>query len=117
MARSHRGFVLFALGLPSFVFLIVDRAARYAVVVCFGADVLDDLLRVGRGTAVSVVVVCSTTGGWAGLLRVVRGAAAVVVVVCSAVDVLTRTSRLRVVRVALVSVATILYGVRVLSIA
>jgi len=76
--------------------LIEDRLVCYAVVVCFGANVLDDLLRVTRGTAACVVVVCSTTGALADLLRVVLAVAVSVVVVCSAVDVLTRTSRLRV---------------------
>ena len=85
-----------ALGLPSVVFLIEDRLVSYAVVVCFGADVLADLLRVARGTAAWVVVVCSTTGALADLLRVVLAVAVSVVLVCSAVDVLTRTSRLRV---------------------
>ncbi|MGC1717447.1 MAG: hypothetical protein WA746_00545, partial [Isosphaeraceae bacterium] len=100
MARSHRGLVLFGLGLPSF---IRDRLVRYTVVVCFGADVLADLLLVARGTAAWVVVVCSTAGALADRLRVVLGVAVCVVVVCSAVDVLTRASRLRVVRGALVS--------------
>ena len=114
MARSHREFVRFGLGLPSF---IRDRLVRYTVAVCFGLDLLADLLGVARGTAASAVVVRSTAGALAGLLRVVLGVVVSVVVVCSAGEVLTRTSRLRVFRGALVSVVAILYGVDVLSMA
>jgi hypothetical protein len=80
-------------------------------------DALTKLVRVGRPAASLVIVVWSAVGVLVDVLRVVLGGPVSAVVVLSAVGVLTRTSRLRGGRGALVSVATILYGVRVLSMA
>src|SRR5271165_971201 len=95
--------------------LFGDRAARYGVMVWSGVDVLSNLLRVVRGSVVSVVVVWSGVDVLTNFLPVVRGAVVSVVVVWSGVDVLTDS--LPVVRGVVVGVVTILYGVDVLSMA
>ena len=116
-ARSHRGFGLFGLGLPSLTRFVLNRDAFYAMVDWVAVDALTNLLRVGRPAASLVVVVWSAVGVLVDVLRVVLEGPVSAVVVLSAVGVLTKTSRLRGGRGALVSVVTILYGVRVLSMA